>query len=152
MSWLEERWPQPISAGSTCQHPLADGFLMRVVCGNLILWLPSSRAVWPYRHSTAPTAFPSAVLPQASALIISHHILSGLAVSALHWECWERIPEDEHVNIALFRNNTHLTETSQHAFKLGRGRILMKQWDKRVKCAYVPVHVLRQSHKAWINV
>lgn len=37
------------------------------------------------------------------------------------------IPEDEHVNITFFRNNTHLTETSQHAFKLGRGRILMKQ-------------------------
>lgn len=31
-----------------------------------------------------PTAFSSAVLPQASALIISHHILPGLAVAALH--------------------------------------------------------------------
>lgn len=37
------------------------------------------------------------------------------------------IPEDEHANIAFFRKNTHLTETPQHAFKLGRGRILMRQ-------------------------
>lgn len=54
-----------------------------------MLWLPSSRAVWPCRHSIAPMAFSSAVLPQASVLMISHHILSGLAVTALHGLCWQ---------------------------------------------------------------
>lgn len=55
---------------------------MQVVCGDLILLLPS-------RHGIAPMAFSSAVLPQASALVIPHHILSGLAVTALHGVCWE---------------------------------------------------------------
>lgn len=62
------------------------------------------------------------------------------------------IPEDEHVNLAFFRNKMHFTETSQHALKLGRGRILIWQRDKKVKNAYVPVHVLHQGHKSVINI
>lgn len=41
------------------------------------------------------------------------------------------IPEDEHVNIALFRNNTHLTDTSWIAFKLGKGQSSYEAMSKK---------------------
>lgn len=56
------------------------------------------------------------------------------------------IPEDEHVNIALFRNNTHLTDTSRHAFKSGKGQSSYEAMRKKEQSVHVCQCTMSKSH------
>lgn len=59
------------------------------------------------------------------------------------------IPEDEHVNIAFFRNNAHLTDTSQRAFKLGKGQGSYETKRKKGKaCMCASALSTSQSHRS----